>query len=223
MAHVFITGAGRGIGLALAKVFAESSHQVSVGVRDPEKVKPLLPFARVIAVDVADDRSAAQLAEHFRNETVDIIINNAGVIGPKRQSTADMDFAGFLETLNVNTLGPLRVTQGMLPSLRRSKAARVAIISSRMGSMSHASSDRMAYRASKAAVNKVSQGLATDLAAEGITVAAFHPGWVRTDMGGSNADIDVVESATGIKTVIDRLTLAQTGQFWNYDGTKIAW
>jgi NAD(P)-dependent dehydrogenase (short-subunit alcohol dehydrogenase family) len=72
-------------------------------------------------------------------------------------------------------------------------------------------------------VNKVSQGLATDLAADGITVAAFHPGWVRTDMGGGNADIDVTESAAGIKAVIDSLTLAQTGQFWNYDGTKIAW
>jgi NAD(P)-dependent dehydrogenase (short-subunit alcohol dehydrogenase family) len=223
MAHVFITGAGRGIGLALAKVFAESGHQVSTGVRDPEKVKSLLPFSSVIALDVADERSVAQLADHFRNEVVDIVINNAGVIGPQRQSTTDMDFAGFLDALNINTLGPLRVTQGMLPSLRRSKAARIAIISSRMGSLSHAASDRIAYRASKAAVNKVSQGLATDLAADGITVAAFHPGWVRTDMGGGNADIDVTESAAGIKAVIDSLTLAQTGQFWNYDGTKIAW
>jgi NAD(P)-dependent dehydrogenase (short-subunit alcohol dehydrogenase family) len=223
MAHVFITGAGRGIGLALAKTYAEAGHQVSVGVRDTAKVAALLPFARILALDVADDKSAAQLADHFESEAVDMVINNAGVIGPKRQSTTDMDFAGFLDALNVNTLGPLRVTQGMLPSLRRSKAARVVIISSRMASLSHASSDRIAYRASKAAVNKISQGLATDLAAEGITVAAFHPGWVRTDMGGNNADIDVVESAAGIMKVIDTLTLKQTGQFWNYDGTKIAW
>jgi NAD(P)-dependent dehydrogenase (short-subunit alcohol dehydrogenase family) len=145
------------------------------------------------------------------------------VIGPDRQSTTDMDFTGFIETLNVNTVGPLRVTQALLPALRRSKAARVAIISSRMGSLSYASSDRIAYRASKAAVNKVSQGLATDLAVDGITVAAFHPGWVRTEMGGANADIDVTESAEGIMRVIDDMKLRQTGHFWNYDGSTASW
>jgi NAD(P)-dependent dehydrogenase (short-subunit alcohol dehydrogenase family) len=223
MGHVFITGASRGIGLALAKAYLQGGHQVSVGVRDTGRVQALLPGAQVVALDVADDRSAAALAAHFSGAAIDIVINNAGVIGPERQSTTEMDFSGFLEALNINTLGPLRVTQAMLPSLRRAKAPRMAIISSRMGSLSHASSDRIAYRASKAAVNKIGQGLATDLAGEGIIVAVFHPGWVRTDMGGGNADIDVTQSAHGLSSVIDGLTLKQTGRFWNYDGSSIPW
>lgn len=223
MGHIFITGASRGIGLALAKTYLQAGHQVSVGVRDTAAVQALLPGAHVLALDVADDSSTAALATHFRGMAIDIVINNAGVIGPGHQSTTEMDFAGFLDALNVNTLGPLRVTQAMRPSLRRAKAPRMAIISSRMGSLSHASSDRIAYRASKAAVNKVGQALATDLAADGIIVAVMHPGWVRTDMGGSNADIDVNESAKGIRSVIDMLTLQQTGQFWNYDGSSIPW
>lgn len=223
MEHVFITGANRGIGLALARAYLASGRKVSIGVRDTVTARALLPDAQVFALDVADDASVAALAGHFKDLAVDILINNAGVIGPARQSATDMDFPAFLQTLNINTLGPLRVTQALLPSLRRSRAPRLAIISSRMGSLSHASSDKIAYRASKAAVNKIGQALATDLAAEGIVVAVFHPGWVRTDMGGGSADIDVHESAAGIVGLIDRINLKQTGQFWNYDGCGIPW
>ncbi len=92
-----------------------------------------------------------------------------------------------------------------------------------MGSMSYAKSDRVAYRASKAAANKVAQALATDLAEEGIAVAAIHPGWSRTEMGGPGADISPIESARGVKSVLDRLTINQTGKFWNYDGGFLDW
>jgi NAD(P)-dependent dehydrogenase (short-subunit alcohol dehydrogenase family) len=134
-----------------------------------------------------------------------------------------MDFDGFAETLAVNTLGPLRVTQALLPCLRRSGAPIVAVISSGMGSMAYAKSDHIAYRASKAAVNKVVQCLATDLEGERIVVISIHPGWARTDMGGPLADIAPEESGAGIKALLDRITLADTGRFWSYNSSEMQW
>jgi NAD(P)-dependent dehydrogenase (short-subunit alcohol dehydrogenase family) len=195
-------------------------------VRDCEHVPPDWASFRengqleVLALDVRDGRSIAEAAKTV-DEPVDMLVNNAGIIGPERQSTLDMDFDGFLETLAVNTLGPLRVVQAFLPHLRRAHAGRIVTISSRMGSLSYATSDRIAYRASKAAVNKVMQGLATDLREDGITVVSVHPGWVRTDMGGSGADIPVQESAAGLLRLIDRLSLSDTGGFFDWQGKPL--
>lgn len=221
MATVVITGGNRGIGRELAKLYAAAGDVVILGVRHPETAAGL--EAEIRPLDVADDRSVAAFAAALGERPVDVLINNAGIIGPDRQSSTDSDFPGFLETLNVNTLGPLRVTQALLPHLRRAQRAKMAIISSRMGSLSYAASDRIAYRASKAAVNKVAQGLATDLAPEGIAVASLHPGWARTDMGGPAANVDPTDSARGLKAVIDGLTVVQTGKFWNFDGSVIPW
>ena len=154
---------------------------------------------------------------------IDALINNAGIIGPNRQSTRDMDFDGFAQTLAVNTIAPLAVAQAFLPHLQRSAKPRLLTVSSMMGSMSHARSDRIAYRASKAAVNKVMQGLATDLAPLGIAVVSLHPGWVRTDMGGAGADISAHESAEGILRIAETLDMRRTGQFLNWDGNVISW
>ena len=120
-------------------------------------------------------------------------------------------------------LDPLAVSQALLPNLRLSDHGKILTVSSGMGSMSTTKSDHVAYRSAKAAVNKVAQCLATDLAEEGIAVAALHPGWVRTDMGGPGADIAPEESAAGLKAVIDRLSPETTGRFWNYDGASLAW
>jgi NAD(P)-dependent dehydrogenase (short-subunit alcohol dehydrogenase family) len=203
MSTIFITGGARGIGLELTRLFLAAGDHVTVGVRDPDKAARAAPGAEPV--------------------TIDVLVNNAGIIGPEHQSTEEMDFAGFLDTLNVNTLGPLRVTQALLPNLRLSASPRVVIVSSRMGSLSYAKSDHVAYRASKAAVNKIAQALATDLAAGGIAVVSMHPGWVRTEMGGPGADISVGQSAAGIKAFVDGLTLARTGGFFNYDGGEMAW
>ena len=221
MALVVITGGNRGIGLRLAKLYAEAGDQVVLGIRRPEDA-PILP-GTVLPLDVADGDAVERFAAALAGRAVDILINNAGIIGPDRQSALDTDFAGFMETLSVNTLGPLRVTQALLPNLRRAGQAKVVILTSRMGSLSYAKSNQIAYRASKAAANKVAQCLATDLAGEGISVAAVHPGWVRTDMGGSSADIAPEESARGIKAVIAALSPATTGRFWNFDGSSLSW
>lgn len=226
MGTFLVTGIGRGIGQELARVLLERGDRVvgtvrgggtaPAALREHEEAGRL----RVLDLDVRDPASIADAARAV-DEPIDVLLNNAGVIGPKRQSTLDMDFDGFLDTLAVNTLGPLRVVQAFLPHLRRSSNGRIVTISSRMGSLSHAKSDRIAYRASKAAVNKVMQGLATDLAPEGIAVISVHPGWVRTDMGGSGADINVEESAAGILSLIDRLSMAESGRFFDWQGESL--
>jgi len=221
MARVVITGGNRGIGLELARLYAEAGDEVVLGVRRPETASGAP--GEVLPLDVASDASVGAFAEALGGRPVDVLVNNAGVIGPGRQSTRDTDFGGFLDALNINTLGPLRVTQALLPNLKAAGGAKLAIISSRMGSLAHASSGQIAYRASKAAVNKLVQCLAADLASDGITVVSLHPGWVRTDMGGPSADIAPEESARGLKAVIYGLSPAETGQFRNYDGTAISW
>jgi NAD(P)-dependent dehydrogenase (short-subunit alcohol dehydrogenase family) len=226
MATYLITGVGRGIGQELARVLLERGERVVGTLRDPARASGAFNEfisggqLKLLSLDVRDEASIAEAARSL-DEPVDVLVNNAGIIGPQRQSTLDMDFDGFLETLRVNTLGPLRVVQAFLPHLRRSKAAKIVTISSRMGSLSYAKSDRIAYRASKAAVNKVVQGLSTDLHEEGIVVISVHPGWVRTDMGGSGADISVQESAAGIIKLTDRISLAETGGFFDWQGERL--
>ncbi len=226
MGTYLITGIGRGIGQELARALLARGERVIGTLRDPAQVSDVLSGfvadgqLKLLALDVRDAASIAEAARQL-DEPVDVLINNAGIIGQRGASTLDTDVDGFLETLQVNTLGPLRIIQAFLPHLRRSKAARIVTISSRMGSMSHVKSDHIAYRASKAAVNKVMQGLATDLQPEGIVAVSVHPGWVRTDMGGSGADISVQESAAGLIRLIDGLTIEQTGGFFDWSGAKL--
>ena len=226
MGTYLITGIGRGIGRELARALLQRGDRVVGTLRDlgkiPSEWSDVIAGGqlRLLALDVRDGASIREAAASL-DEPIDVLVNNAGIIGPQRQSTLDMDFEGFLETLNVNTLGPLRVVQAFLPHLRRAKAAKIITISSRMGSLSHAKSDRIAYRASKAAVNKVIQGVATDLQPEGIISVSVHPGWVQTDMGGSGADISVQDSAAGLMALIDRIALGDSGSFFDWQGDRV--
>lgn len=216
MTHVLITGCNRGIGLALAAAALERGWQVTGTAR----VDVDLPDVRLIDCDM---ENIGKLEEALADiPPLDVLINNAGVIGPDRQATLDMDFAGFRRALTINTLAPLAVAQACLPALRQCPGSRILSISSQMSWMGYAKSDRIAYRASKAALNKVMQGLATDLAPEGIAVGLVDPGWVRTDMGGADADEDVGEVADGILRLAERFTLDDTGKFFRFTGEERA-
>ncbi|WP_394688372.1 SDR family oxidoreductase [Hoeflea sp.] len=226
MTTILITGTNRGIGLELAKQALAKGWTVYGSARsevtDPDAHICEHPKFHDLVFDVTDHEAVRATAASI-SEPIDILINNAGIIGLDRQSTLDMDFEGFAQTIAVNTLAPLAVSQAFLPHLRRSNSPRIVTISSSMGSLSYAKSDRIAYRASKTAVNKVMQGLATDLEPMGIAVAMLHPGWVRTDMGGAEADIDAGTSANGILKIAEGLTLKRTGRFFNWDGSSAAW
>lgn len=210
MARIFITGVNRGIGKALQDAARAKGHEVVGTTRDGQG--GTLPL-------VLDD--PAHIAQQLSDvPPVDVLINNAGVIGPARQSPLDMDYAGFSHTLNVNTLAPLAVANALLPQLRASEAPRILTISSQMAWFGYRKADRIAYRASKAAVNKVMQGLATMLEPENIPVVLVDPGWVRTDMGGAEADVTPEAVAEGILALADRLTLADTGKFFHATGEE---
>lgn len=227
MANILITGANRGIGLELSRQFVAAGHDVIRCMRGADMAQA--PVGRTLPLDVTSADSVTALVQALDGEAIDLLINNAGVAGPEmaHQTSTDMDFAGFTAALDANVLGPLRVTQALLPNLRKAKGARIAVVSSRMGQFasrdSGGPSGLIAYRTSKAAVNKVFQCLASDLKPEGIAVVALHPGWVRTDMGGPQADIDVTTSASGIRKVIDGLSVETSGRFMAYDGEQLDW
>jgi NAD(P)-dependent dehydrogenase (short-subunit alcohol dehydrogenase family) len=157
------------------------------------------------------------------DEPIDVLIANAGAYGPKRQSTLDMDFDGALDLLSVNTLGPLRVAQGFLHLVKQSESPRIVMMSSALGSMALEGTFNVAYRASKAGLNKITQCLAQDLKGDGVAVIAMHPGWVRTDMGGPDAPLDVDKSAAGVIAVAEKLTLEGSGRYVDYCGEEIDW
>ena len=168
---------------------------------------------------IAVTKAAADL-----ETSLDVLICNAGILGHRSANAIDYDdYAEFAQVLAVNTIAPLRTIQAFLPHLRKGNKARILTISSQMGMLSSQQSNAIAYRASKAAVNKVMQGVATDLKPEGIAVQMLHPGWVRTDMGGSGADLSVGQSALGIADRVESLTIEQSGTFVNYDGSPMAW
>ena len=230
MSTVLITGANRGVGLALATAYAQRGDDVIACCRDPAAAAALAGLQsegriRVLDLDTGSDSSVAALAGKLAPAHVDILINNAGVIGPPResQSATVMDFAGWMEALNINTLGPVRVMQALLPQLRRSPQGKVMNITSQMGAISLDMAVSLGYCTSKAALNKFMRLAAPELKSQGIAVGLVHPGWVRTDMGTAAADISPQESAAGIARVIDQLSLQNSGGFWKWDGSRHDW
>ncbi|MEQ8692503.1 MAG: SDR family oxidoreductase [Pseudomonadales bacterium] len=227
MTNVCITGANRGIGLELAKQYAASGNHVFATCRNPDSADALNALAgenlSVHQLTPTDGDSVAALASAL--PAVDVLINNAGTPGPapEQQAALSMDFDGWLETFNVNTLAPLRVLQGLHPLLKDGTDAKAITITSQMGSLDLNWPTMYAYCSSKAAVNKVMRMISLELAKDGIAVGLIHPGWVKTDMGGEGADITAEESAAGIISVIDGVNLENTGCFMKWDGEPHAW
>ena len=225
MPTLLITGANRGIGLALLRSFAADGWRIHACCRQPDKAKTLKAAEGDIhlhRVDVTDGLRVAGLARELADEAIDVLINNAGIFGP-RTGFAQTDYDDWLKVLAVNTLAPLRLVERFVEHVARSERKLVVNVSSRMGSISQNSGGAYIYRSSKAALNAVTKGLSADLTGRGITVVAVHPGWVQTDMGGTGADIPVETSATGLRQVIDGLTPKDSGRFLNYDGEEIPW
>ena len=223
MATVLITGANRGIGLALTKAYCDAGETVIATARKPEAADELnQTCAEVLPLDVTDAASVAALASELEGRAIDILINNAGV--GDRQNFGDLDYDRFEYVLTANTLGPLRVLESLRKNLKAGGRKLVANLSSQLGSIANAESGGMLiYRTSKAALNMALRAAAPDLDADGITVITLHPGWVSTDMGGSNAPVTPEESAAGLKRVIDGTRKSSELRFIDWQGNTLPW
>ncbi|MDX1480627.1 MAG: SDR family oxidoreductase [Woeseiaceae bacterium] len=220
MATWVITGCNRGIGLELARQASERGEDVIGVCRQPSDELNALGLRVVDGIDVTDPDGVSRLASALGDTTIDVLINNAGIL--RRDSLDDLDYDGMLEQFRVNTLGPLRVTTALLDRL--GEGSKVAIITSRMGSIDdNSSGGYYGYRVSKAGVNMVGKSLAKDLEDRGIAVALLHPGMVATDMTGGNG-IDPRDSARGLIARIDELGMQTSGHFWHGpEGEELPW
>jgi len=221
---VLITGANRGIGLELATQYTAAGWQVIGTARKPEQAAELRALnARVIQLDVTDQQSIDRMAEELGDRPVDLLINNAGIF-PRVRTITDVNFDDVTRTFAVNTLGPMRVSRALLPNLRSGQLKKVVNITSRLGSIADNSGGGFyGYRESKAALNMFTRSLANELRADGFICVVVHPGWVQTDMGGASATLTVLESAQGIRSVVENLSPEDNGTFWNFDGAPLPW
>ena len=208
--HVVITGANRGVGRALADACRARGDRVTGTARDG---------SGDIRLDVTDPASIAAMAEGLRGTPVDLLVCNAGVL-LDRHGTLEGGYASDLwaQTFAVNVTGVFLTVQALLPSLRAARGAKVAIISSQMGSSERAKGTSLIYRASKAAATNLGCNLAVLLREDGIAVGSYHPGWVRTDMGGDAADIAPDKAAAGLIARFEALGPATSGCFETWDG-----
>jgi NAD(P)-dependent dehydrogenase (short-subunit alcohol dehydrogenase family) len=217
-----IIGASRGIGLELARQYLAEGARVFATARSEEGLKLLrAEGARVLKLDVNDAASVAGLAWQIDGEVFDTVVVNAGVYGPRTKGLQTPTEADFDAVMHTNVLGPMRVVPQLVDAL--ADGARLGVISSRMGSKALRSNpDGWLYRASTAAVNSVLKDISLALAGKAICVA-LHPGWVRTDMGGGDADLDVADSARDLRRTLAALAPADNGAFLNHDGQPLAW
>jgi len=178
---------------------------------------------RVEQLDVADPASVAAMAERLSGIPLDVLLNNAGIF-PERGDFISADPASALDVYNVNTIGPMRVTQALLPNLRLGNRKLIMNMSSGLGSIANNNrGSSVAYRSSKAALNMQTRTLAMELAAEKFICIAMSPGWVRTDMGSDRANLSPAESIKGILATLAPLTAEDTGRYLNHDGTELPW
>lgn len=219
MARVVITGANKGIGLELARQLSERGDEIIATVRTKSDALSELGVEVVEGIDVTDDDSVARLGGALNGRSIDVLINNAGIL--TREGLDDLDWDAIRAQFETNTLGPLRVTKALLPNM--TKGGKVAILSSRMASLTQNVGGSYAYRISKTAVNMVGSNLAIDLKDRGIAVMLLHPGHVATDINGHSGPVSTEESARGLIPLIDGLTLEKSGTFWNFEGDELPW
>lgn len=227
----FITGCNRGLGLEFVRQLLARGQRVIATCRDIATSTDLTALTlkhsgqlSLVEMDVSDEASMREAVALLNDEAIDVFINNAGMYGPRDANFGNVDGPAMAEVLYTNAVAPVLLTQLLIDNVRKGIGKKLVFVSSKMGSIAdNGRGGSYIYRSSKTALNSIVKSLALDLAPEGIAVATLHPGWVRTDMGGPNGLIDAPESVSGMLNVIDGLSVANTGQFFNYDGATIAW
>ena len=227
----FITGCNRGLGLEFVRQLLARGQRVIATCRDIATSTDLTALTlkhsgqlSLVEMDVSDEASMREAVALLNDEAIDVFINNAGMYGPRDANFGNVDGPAMAEVLFTNAVAPVLLTQLLIDNVRKGSGKKLVYVSSKMGSIAdNGRGGSYIYRSSKTALNSVVKSLALDLAPEGIATATLHPGWVRTDMGGPNGLIDAPESVSGMLNVIDGLSVANTGQFFSYDGSTIAW
>ncbi len=226
MPSVVITGANRGIGLALARRYVDAGWEVHGTARAPEAADDLrgLPGVTVYRLDVSEQASIDAFAKAMEGRPIDHLVNNAGVMGSRDISFGRSQLEDWIAILGVNTAAPWLVTERLAGNLEAGDGKRVAVITSQLGSITNASLGwPPIYAASKAGANMVKRQLSLILGEKGIVTIALHPGWVRTAMGGPDATVTPEDSAAGIFRMMTTATPEMNGCFFNYDGTSLPW
>ena len=221
---VLITGANRGLGLEFARQYAADGWNVIGTARKPDAADALKALGvRVLQLDVTDRNSVRSLADALDEAPVDLLINNAGIF-PRASRILDVDIDDYLRTLAVNTAGPVLVTGAVLPNLRRGDMKKIVNITSQLGSIGNNTRGGFyGYRESKAALNMFTRTLAGELQSEGFICLALHPGWVATDMGGTDAPLTPEQSVSGMRDVIDSLKPEDNGAYRSHEGDVVPW
>lgn len=204
-----ITGVSRGLGKELARQYAADGWTV-IGTERRD-------------LEMTNYQQIRQFASTLKGEPLDLLFCNAGISGKRGMAPGSFDFASWEEVLRVNLLGPAALAEALIENVAASERRTIAMMSSRLGSISESSGMTLPYSTSKAALNMLVKGLAATLASRGITVVALSPGWVRTDMGGQGAPLSPEASVRGLRKVIEGLKPADSGKFFSHDGSAIPW
>ncbi|WP_114417674.1 SDR family oxidoreductase [Marinospirillum perlucidum] len=215
-----ITGANRGIGLALARHYAQAGWQLVGVCRETSADLNEVANRVITGVDITAEEDVKRLAGELEGTAIDLLINNAGLLADER--LGELDFASLARQMEINAYGPLRVTEALLPLLHQ--GSKIGLVTSRMGSIAdNDSGGRYGYRASKAALNAFGKSLAVDLQPRGISVALLHPGYVKTRMVNFGGLISPEEAAAGLAARLEELTLETSGSFWHSNGELLPW
>ncbi len=227
---ILITGSNRGIGLELVRWYAEAGWLVHACCRNPAGASELHTLSdrhkgiQVHPLDVTDISQIAALAEKLRGKPIDILFNNAGIYGQDDASFGNTSEQLWLDCFRINTIAPVKICEAFIDQVAASHHKLIATMSSKMGSMSdNGSGGSYVYRSSKAALNAAMKSMAIDLLPRGILVAILHPGWVKTDMGGPQAEISTRDCVQHLSQVIEKVTPDNSGSFFDIDGSIIPW
>ncbi|MDP1774180.1 MAG: SDR family oxidoreductase [Methylobacter sp.] len=231
MATVLITGANRGLGLEFCRQYAEQDWHVIACARNPDDAFDLNKLAgrhsniQLETLDVSEFEQIDALSEKLAAQPIDVLINNAGIYADnKNNGFGHLDYQAWIQSLVVNTEAPVKMAEAFLPQIKKSDKKLIVNISSLMGSIAdNDSGGSIFYRSSKAALNAAMKSLAIELKDQSVGVLIFHPGWVKTDMGGPNGLINADQSITGMRALIENFSLNQSGSFVKYDGTPMPW
>lgn len=222
---VLVTGANRGLGLALTQEFIDRGFNVVGTARDPDSAESLNKTgARVLQLDVTSEDSVANLASELDGLPIDILINNAGILGDNTRIMNQLDVDDVRRVLDVNTLGPIRVIKALYPNTLAGDSRIVINVSSMMGSNElNTWGGHAGYRASKAALNAVNTTFAHDFAKDNVIFVLVHPGYVQTDINDGRGEITPRESANGLADVISSLKARDNGKFYDWQGKELPW